>query len=84
MEQDIAVRIHLGADYRYTAAASRPGGKRDPRDGQLYRPERVVTNVHTLQELVVYDGVTGPDAGRSFACTLCDWAMKFALTGKPK
>lgn len=47
------------------------------RDGQLYEKLCVGQHVHTLQSLVTYRGVNGPDAGLHFHTTLSHWEQIF-------
>ena len=46
-------------------------------NGERYRALRLVRHAHSLQRLVVYEGLTGEDAGKGFACPLLDWHKKF-------
>ncbi len=49
------------------------------RSSCLYLLVCVGTHVSTLQELVTYRGLSGPDAGRCFHTTLSHWAQAFAV-----
>jgi hypothetical protein len=50
--------------------------------GRLYGLVCVGLNITTLQELVTYQGLDGPDEGRCFHTTLSHWAAAFeAMAG---
>src|SRR5262245_44406933 len=79
-----AVPIQLDRDHRYEPQLFGVDERKWPRRrGHLYRPHCVCRNVHTGQCLVVYVGVTGPDAGAWFGCTLIDWLDKFQEVAGP-
>ncbi|MDE2099657.1 MAG: hypothetical protein KGL39_20560 [Patescibacteria group bacterium] len=47
------------------------------RNGGLYGKICVGRHVSTLQELVTYRGLGGPDEGQHFYCTLSQWREQF-------
>lgn len=78
----VPVSLEVGRVYRFK-------GMRGPKqaDGSQpwryppasYRLVAVGVDVHSFQQKVVYEGVSGSDAGRTLICGLSDWAVNFTL-----
>lgn len=69
--------VLFGRDHRYVST------KQPAYEGQLYRPLNFARCVRTGQEQIVYEGITGPDAGQWFVCSLDDWLRRFELVEAP-
>lgn len=53
--------------------------KKCPQCGSRYRLLGLAKHGRTHQEQVVYEGVTGPDAGKWFVCSVHDFALRLTL-----
>lgn len=71
------MRIVEGRVYRYLAPPAK--GQPDCR-GQLYKVKRFVKDVPSYQEKVVVEGLTGPDKGLWYTCSLMNFATRFEPT----
>ncbi len=65
----------LAAPYRYHVT----GKLGVPKWGCLYEPLLLARDAHTMQEVIVYKGFDGYDAGNVYTCPLMDWALRFTL-----
>jgi hypothetical protein len=68
------IRIVEGRVYKYLSPPAK--GQLDCR-GQLYKVVFFVRDVPSYQEKVVVQGLTGPDKGQRFACSLYSFATRF-------
>jgi hypothetical protein len=64
-------RVCLGEVYLY-----------EPSDA-LYRPLKMAYHARQDQDLIVYEGLNGPDEGLWFCCTLNDWSIRFTRYKEP-
>jgi hypothetical protein len=71
------VRLVPGATYRFAGLAN-AAGRWVYRPGD-YRLLADATHVRTWQEVVVYEGLTGADAGKAYVCPLEDFIRNFEL-----
>lgn len=69
--------IRFGCEYRYVST------RQPAYEGQLYRPLNFARCGRTGQEGVVYVGISGPDEGHWFVCSLDDWSRRFELVEAP-
>lgn len=73
-------RIRIGERYRFHQLRRvLVGGERVWEDVPLglYRVQAIAADALTYREVVVYHGVSGPDDGKWFVCSLYDFALKF-------
>ena len=84
MQQTEVGRVIVGREYDYQGLClDCANGRAATRYGGRYRVHALATQAVTGQECVVYEGLSGPDAGRWFTCPPYDFAAKFQPVAQP-
>jgi hypothetical protein len=68
------------AGREYVFISNHPPG----RQGCVYRVEEFVISVPSYQTQVLFRGVTGPDTGRAFCCSLWNFACRYEPVPPPE
>ncbi len=76
-------RLIIHRDYDYRRTVRLPGGGETEQWVGTYGLLGYCRHAHTLQELVLYEGITGKDAGDWFVVTLHAFALRFTLLPLP-